>query len=94
MVEIEGKIFNTSISILIDPDAFQSYVSPKIVDVSKLGKIKHDKPWMVQLFVGTKWKVSEIVKYCEVILNGFPMKLNLNILTLGSYDILIGMEWL
>ena len=75
MVEIEGKIFNTSISILIDPDAFQSYVSPKIVDVCKLGKVKHDKPWMVQLATSTKHKVSEIVKHCEVNLNGFPMKI-------------------
>ena len=44
MVEIEGKILNTSISILIDPGACQSNVSPKIVDVCKLGKVKHDKP--------------------------------------------------
>ena len=58
MVEIEGKILNTYISILIDPGAFHSYVSPKIVDVCKLGKVKHDKPWMVQLAIGTKQKVS------------------------------------
>ena len=47
MVEIEGKILNTSVSILIDPGACRSYVSPKIIDIFKLGKIKHDKPWMV-----------------------------------------------
>ena len=29
MVEIEGKVSNTSISILVDPNAFRSYVSPK-----------------------------------------------------------------
>ena len=39
-----------------------------------------------------KWKVSEIVKDCEVNLNDFPMKVNLNNLPLGSYDILIDME--
>ena len=37
-------------------------------------------------------KVSEIVKYCEVNLNGFPTKVNLNILPLGSHDILIDMD--
>ena len=94
MVEIEGKILNTSISILIDPSACRSCVSPKIVDVCKLGKVKHDKPWLVQLATGKKHKVLEIVKYCEVNLNGFPMKVNLNILPLGSYDILISMDWL
>ena len=94
MVEIEGKILNTSISILIYPSAYWSYVSPKIVDVCKLGKVKHDKPWLVQLAKGTKQKVSEIVKDCEVNLNGFPTRVNLNILSLGLYDILIGMDWL
>ena len=47
MVEIEGNILNISISILIDPDACRSYVSPKIVDVRKLGKVKHDKTFLV-----------------------------------------------
>ena len=58
MVEIEGHILNTSISILIDPGACQSYVSPKIVDVCKLDKLKHEKPWLVQLSIHTKGKVS------------------------------------
>ena len=49
---------------------------------------------MVQLATCMKHKVLEIVKYCEVNLNGFPMKVKLNILPLGSYDILIGMDWL
>ena len=89
MVEIEGKILNTSISILIDPGSL-----PKFFYECKLGKVKHEKPWLVQLATGMKWKVSEIVKECEVNLNGFPMKLNLNILPLGSYDVLIGMDLL
>ena len=79
MVEIEGKILKTSIPILSDPGAFWSYVSPKIVDKCKLGKVKHDKTWLVQLATGTKQKVSKIVKECEVNLNGFLTKVNLNI---------------
>ena len=45
------------------------------------------------LATDSKWKVSEIVKECEVNLNGFITKVNLNILPLGSYDIIIGMDW-
>ena len=94
MVEIEGNILTTSILILIDPGSFQSYIFPKIVDVCKLGKVKHDKHWLVQLATGRKYKVLEIAKDCEVNLNGFPTKVNLNILPLGSYAILIDMDWL
>ena len=94
MVEIEGNVSNISISILIDPSACRSYVSPKTVEVCKLDKVKHDKSWLVQLAMGTKWNVSEIVRYCEVYLNGFPTRINLNILPWGSYDILISMGWM
>ena len=44
MVEIEGKVSNTSISILIELGACRNYVSPKIVDLCKLDKVKHEKP--------------------------------------------------
>ena len=94
MVEIEGKILNTSVSILIDLGSCRIYVAPKIVDIWKLGKVEHDKPWMVQLATCTKWNFLEIVEDCEVNLNGFPTKVNLNTLPLGSYDILIDMDWL
>ena len=94
MVEIEGKILNTSISILIDPSSCQSYLSPQIVDECKIGKVKHVKPWLVQVATGTKRKVSEIVKESEVNLNGFPTIVNQNILPLGSYDVPIGRDWL
>ena len=65
-----------------------------MVDVCKLGTVKHDKPWLVQLATGMERKVLEIVKNCEVNLNGFPIEVNLNILPLGLYDILIGIDWL
>ena len=94
MVEIERNNLNTYISILIDPGAFQIYVSTKIVDMCKINKEKHEKPCMIQLATGTKRKVSELVKDCEIDMNGFPTKVDLNILPLGSYDVLIGMDWL
>jgi hypothetical protein len=38
MVEVEGMLNNQPISILIDPGASLSYVSPKIVEICKLQK--------------------------------------------------------
>ena len=92
IVEIEGKVSNTSISILIDPGSYQSYVSPKIVDLCKLDKVKHEKPWMVQLATGRKQNFYELVKDRDVNLNSFLTIINLNIIALGSYDILISMD--
>ena len=94
MVKIEGKVSNTSISILIDPGACWSYVSLNIVETFKLNNVKYEKPWLVQLATGMKIKVLEILRDYEVKLNGFPSKIDLNISLLGSYDVLIGMNWL
>ena len=94
MVEIEGKINNTQIYVLIDPGAMLSYITPKIVESNKLKKQKHEKPWLVQLSIGTKRKVVNFIFDLEFSLYGQKIRTNLNILPLGSYDMIIGMDWL
>ena len=94
MVEIEGKVSNTPILIIIDPGACQSYVSPNIVDMCKLNKVKHEKQWLVQLATSTKTRVSELVRDCKVDMNGFPTRVDLNILPLGLYGVIIGKDLL
>lgn len=48
----------------------------------------------MQLATGTKRKVTELVKSCPVDMKGLSTKVELNILPLGSYECLIGMDWL
>jgi hypothetical protein len=48
----------------------------------------------VHLATGTKRKVIDFIYGCELSLDGQNKKLNLNLLPLGSYDIIIGMDWL
>jgi hypothetical protein len=52
------------------------------------------KPWLVQLATGAKRKINEMVKPCRMEMNGLHTKVDLNIIHLGSYDFLIGMDWL
>ena len=49
---------------------------------------------MVQLATRTKRKVKHKLPRTEIKLNEFQTEVNLNIFPLGSYDILIGMDWL
>jgi hypothetical protein len=92
MVEIEGKINNTHIYILIDPGATLSYITPGIVESNKLKKTIHTKSWLGQLAIGTKRKFVDFIFYYEFSLGGQNIKTNLNILLLGSYDVIIGMD--
>ena len=45
MLEIEGKILNTHVSILIDSGASLSYIAPTVVDKCKLLKEKKMHGW-------------------------------------------------
>ena len=48
----------------------------------------------MQLATRTKRKLTELVNSCPVDMKGLSMKDELNIIPLGSYDCLIGMDWL
>jgi hypothetical protein len=92
MIEVEGMINNQPFSILINSGDSHSYVDPRVVESLHLSRIKHENYWLVQLATGTKRKVTELIKSCSVDMNGLSMKAELNILPLGSYDCLIGMD--
>jgi hypothetical protein len=94
MIEVEGMINNQTISILIDSGASHSYIDPKMVESLHFLRSKNEKSWLVQLATGAKRKVNEMVKSCPMDMNGLNTREDLNILPLGSYECLIGMDWL
>ena len=94
MVEIEGMIKNKPISILIDPGASLSYVSPSIAESCNFNLNKFEKYWRVQLAIGTNRKVVRYVEDCEMFMSQFKTQMKLNVLSLGSYDVLIAMDWM
>jgi hypothetical protein len=87
-------ISNHLVSVLIDPVSNLSYISPKVIDKCKLQPQKHTKTWLVQLATGTKRRIAEVIPAYQLMLGEFPTQATLNILPLGSYDMLIGMDWL
>eukprot|EP00253_Pinus_taeda_P008401 PITA_08401 len=94
MVELEGKILDLTVAILIEPGATLSYVSPKVVECCNLQPVKFKNPWLVQLATGAKRRVTAKINDCSFTIAGQPVMVDLNVLPLGSYDILIGMDWL
>jgi hypothetical protein len=94
VVEMEGMITNHLVYILIDLGSNLSYVAPQAIDKCKLQPVRHVKPWLVQLATGTKIKVAEVILACQFIMDVLPTQETLNILPLGSYDLLVDMDWL
>ena len=46
------------------------------------------------MVIGTKKIVHHWVRACEIDLNGMPTSTHLNVLPLGSYIMIFGMDWL
>ena len=63
-----------------------------MVEKYKLPIEKFENSWLVQLATGAKRKVT--CKECAVVMDHFETVVKLNVLPLGSYDLLIGMDWL
>ena len=69
MIEVEGKIDNHPIAILIDYGASHSYIKYNIVESFHLQRSKHKKYWVVYLAMGAKRKINELVKYFPIYMN-------------------------
>jgi hypothetical protein len=83
MIEVEGKIINQYVAILIDSGASHYYVDPKIVHSLHLEKSKLEKSSLVHLATGTKRRINEMVIYCSISLNEVNNNVDLNIIPLG-----------
>jgi hypothetical protein len=94
MIEVEGNIDNQPITILIDYGDNHSYINSNIVEIFYLQMSKHNKYWLVQLATWDKRKINEVFKDCPIYMNGLNTKVDVNIIPLGSYDCLIGIDWL
>jgi hypothetical protein len=91
---VEGKTNDQPIAILIYSGAIHSYIDPKMVEIFHFPRSKLGKPWLVKLDTGAKIIINELVKDCPMDMNGLRMKEELNIIPLGSYNFMIGMDWL
>ena len=87
-------IQNQYVSILIEFGASLSYVSPSIKKKYNLSLKKFEKSWLVQLDTRTKRKVVNYVENCEMFMSQFKTQVKLNVLSLGYYDVLVGMDWM
>ena len=92
MLEVEGKINDLSISILIDYGAFYNYVNNNLVEIYNLESSKLPKYKMVQLATRMKRKITFMVTNGCLEMIGCHTKVDLNIIPLGFYNVLTRMD--
>jgi hypothetical protein len=94
MLETSGIVIDQTLSILIDPGATNSFISGAVLKRIKVKAVEQDEFSFVEMASGAKQKVGGKVMGCSLNLGEFVTRANLYVTILGSYDIVIGMDWL
>ena len=92
--ETSGTIADQTLSILIDLGATESFIFCAALKRIKVKEIEQDEFSFIEMYLGAKQKVGGKVMYCILNLGEFVKRANLYVTILGSYDVMIGMDWL
>ena len=94
VVEFGCEIIEQIVFVLIESRSTHIYITPRLVEMCTLKKSKQRRSWLVKLATRTKKKVGEVVRKCPFVMDGLVTYADMNVLPLGLYDVLIGMDWL
>jgi hypothetical protein len=94
VLKTSGTIADQTLSILIYPGATESFILGAVLKRIKVKAVKQDDFIFVEMASGAKQKVGGRVMGCILNLGDFVTRANLYVMILGSYDVVIGMDWL
>jgi hypothetical protein len=94
VLETTGTVADQTLSILIDPGATESFISGAALKRIKVKAVEQDEFSFIEMASGAKQKVGGKVTGCILNLGEFVTRANLYVTILGSYDVVIGMDWL
>jgi hypothetical protein len=94
MLKTTGIVADQILSILIGPGATESFISGAALKRIKVKAVEKDEFSFVEMASGAKQKVGGKVTGYALNLGEFVMRVNLYVTILGSYDVVIGMDWL
>jgi hypothetical protein len=91
---MSGTIIDQTFSILKDPGATKSFISSVVLKRIKVKASEQDEFRYVEMASRFKQKVGGKVTECSLKLGYFITNTNLYITILGSYDVMINIDWL
>jgi hypothetical protein len=94
MLKTSGTVANQILRILIDPSGTESFICGAVLKRIKVKAVKQDEFSFVEMALGAKQKVGGKVTGCTLNLGEFVTRANMYVMILGSYDVVIGMDWL
>ena len=64
------------------------------VDVLGLEVETLDKPLYVSSPIGTRVRIDQICRNCEIEISGILLTMDLRVMNISDFDVLLGMDWL
>ncbi|KAJ0908417.1 putative nucleotidyltransferase, Ribonuclease H [Helianthus annuus] len=81
-------------SCLFDTGADKSFVSLEFESLLKCKRSKLPKSFAVEVANGKTVKVNSVLSNCSLILNDHTFSIDLIPMQMGSFDVIVGMDWL
>ncbi|MFS7983414.1 putative transcription factor interactor and regulator CCHC(Zn) family [Helianthus anomalus] len=81
-------------SVLFDIGADYSFVSLEFKNMLGLAASKLDIPYSIELANGKLVEANEVIRGCVIELGEHEFALDLLLVQLGSFDVVVGMDWL
>ena len=81
-------------NILFDYGASHSYVTASSVDVLILEVETLDKPLHVSSPLGTRVRIDQICRGCELEISGISLTVDLRVMDISDFDVILGLDWL
>ena len=94
VVESSGMLNHINVKILFDSSATYSFISPSALEKCGLETYKNDEFKQVEMALGEKKPVGPSVDNCLVNMGVCTTRLKVYATALGTYDLIIGMDWL
>ncbi|KAI3754777.1 hypothetical protein L1987_54568 [Smallanthus sonchifolius] len=93
---VTGKFLlnNYFASVLFDTGADRSFISKKLSDMIKGTPNLLEEKYIIEIADGQIIEATHILKGCKLELAGHKLDIDLMPVTLGSFDVIIGMDWL
>ena len=80
--------------ILFDYSALHSFVTTSSVDVLGLEVETLDEPLHVSSPLGTRVRIYQICRDCELEISGILLTVDLRVMDLSNFDVILCMDWL
>ncbi|KAD3337490.1 hypothetical protein E3N88_33010 [Mikania micrantha] len=74
--------------------ADKSFISPEFASLLSLPVVELETPYVIELANGKLIKTNNVIQGCSLNLNDYLLNIDLLPIELGSFDVVVGMDWI